>query len=327
MPRQIRVEYPGAIYHAMSRGDRREDIFVQDVDRHDFLRTLAEACDKTSWQVHAYCLMRNHFHLVVETPNANLVAGMSWLLSTYTNRLNKRHNLVGHVFSGRYKALLVDGSETGYLKTVCDYTHLNPVRAKLLQSEDRLVSYPWSSLIWYLATREHRPSWMRVDRLLGEHGIQEDSAKGRQEFDARMEARRSEDDAEALKPVRRGWYLGSEDFKNQLIERMGSKLTGNHSGELREEDAQAKGRRILAEELECLGWSSEDLKEHRKNHPAKLAIGARLRKETILSIKEIAALAALGTLNTANANLRRRIRSESQDSRRLPPDKTPEYMD
>ena len=92
MPRKVRVEYPGAIYHVMSRGDRREDIFHDDVDRQDFLKTLAEACQKTGWQVHAYCLMRNHFHLVLETPEPNLVAGMRWLLSAYTIRLNHRHN-------------------------------------------------------------------------------------------------------------------------------------------------------------------------------------------------------------------------------------------
>ena len=84
MPRKLRVEFPGAIYHVMSRGDRREDIFRDDVDRQDFLKTLAEACQKTGFQVHAYCLMGNHFHLVVETPEANLVAGMRWLLGTYT---------------------------------------------------------------------------------------------------------------------------------------------------------------------------------------------------------------------------------------------------
>ena len=151
---------------------------------------MAEACQKTGFEVHAYCLMRNHFHLVVETPDANLVAGMRWLLSNYTLRLNHRRKLTGHVFSGRYKALIVEGSGNGYLKTVCDYVHLNPVRANLLKPEDRLVAYPWSSLIWYAAAREHRPFWIRVDRLLGEHGIQEDSAPGRQEFERRIEARR-----------------------------------------------------------------------------------------------------------------------------------------
>ena len=88
MPRMLRVEYAGAIYHLMSRGDRREQIYYDDVDRQDFLKTLAEACQKTGFEVHAYCLMRNHFHMVVETPDANLVAGMRWLLSNYTLRLN-----------------------------------------------------------------------------------------------------------------------------------------------------------------------------------------------------------------------------------------------
>ncbi len=138
MPLKLRVEYPGAMYHVMSRGDRREDIFLDDVDRQDFIKTLAEACQKTAWQVHAYCLMGSHYHVVLETPNANLVAGMAWLQSTYTIRLNHRHKLFGHVFSGRYKALVVDGSGHGYLKTACDYVHLNPARAKLLTAEQPL---------------------------------------------------------------------------------------------------------------------------------------------------------------------------------------------
>ncbi|MCW5551587.1 MAG: transposase [Verrucomicrobiae bacterium] len=109
VPRQLRVEFPGDICHVMTRGDRRENIFRDDVDRQDFLKTLAETCQKTGFQVHAYCLMGNHFHLVVETPEANLVAGMRWLPSTYTIRLNHRHKLCGRMFSGRYKALLVEG--------------------------------------------------------------------------------------------------------------------------------------------------------------------------------------------------------------------------
>jgi REP element-mobilizing transposase RayT len=116
------------MYHVMSRGNRGDAIFLDDVDRHDWLKTLAEACLKTGWQVHAYCLMSNHYHLVVETPNANLVEGMAWLQSTYTIRLNHRHKLFGHVLSGRYKAQLVEGSGGGYLRTACDYVHLNPAR-------------------------------------------------------------------------------------------------------------------------------------------------------------------------------------------------------
>jgi len=304
MPRKLRVEYPGALYHLMSRGDRREDIYLDDVDRQDFVKTLAEACQKTGWQVHAYCLMRNHYHLVLETPNANLVAGMAWLQSTYTIRLNHRHKLFGHVFSGRYQAQLVEGSGNGYLRTACDYVHLNPVRARLLKAEDRLLAYPWSSLPWYLAAPEHRPGWLRVDRLLGEHGIQRDTAAGRREFERRMEARRLDAaDQAGLSALRRGWCLGGAGFRNELLEKMEGQLGEHHSGELRRETAEAKAERIVAEELRRLGWKAADLATRRKSDPDKLAIAARLRKETTLSLKAIAARVHLGTSKSANARL------------------------
>ena len=304
MPRKLRVEYPGAMYHVMSRGDRCENIYLDDVDRQDFCKTLAEACQKAGWQVHAYCLMRNHYHVVLETPNANLVAGMAWLQSTYTIRLNHRHRLFGHVFSGRYKAQLVEGSGNGYLRTACDYVHLNPVRAGILKAEERLLAYPWSSWPAYLAAPEHRPQWVRVDRLLGEHGLQEDTAASREEFERRMEARRLEEtDPEALKVLRRGWCLGSQEFKSQMLEKVEGRLGEHHSGELRCETAEAKAERIIGEELSRLGWSRAELATRRKSDPGKLALAARLRQETTLSIKGIAARVHLGTSKSANARL------------------------
>ena len=114
MARKLRVEFEGAVYHVMNRGDQRERIFVDDEDRRLFLATLGEACAKTEWQVHAFCLMSNHFHLVVETPRSNLSAGMRWFLGTYTGRYNRRHRLFGHLFSGRFKALNVDAASPGY---------------------------------------------------------------------------------------------------------------------------------------------------------------------------------------------------------------------
>jgi putative transposase len=315
MPRAMRVEYPGAIYHVMDRGDRREDIFVDEVDRQDWLKTLAEACQKTGWQVHAYCLMRNHFHLVLETPHANLVEGMRWFLSAYTIRLNHRQKLFGHVFSGRYKALLVEGSGNGYLKTACDYVHLNPVRAHLLGSEERLLAYPWSSFGWYLAAPEHRPAWIRVDRLLGEHGIQQDSAAGRQEFERHLEARRLEEaDEEELKPLRRGWCLGSEAFRQEMLERMDGKLGENHSGELHRETAEQRANRIVSEELTRRGWKESDLATRRRSDPGKLAIAERLRKETTLPIKWIAARVQIGTTKGAKSVLHRLAHPRHQGS-------------
>src|SRR6266536_3560459 len=220
MPRKLRVEYPGTIYHLTNRGDRREPIFKDDEDRKLFLTTLCECCGKTDWQVHAWCLMLNHFHLVVETPRANLVAGIKWFLGTYTSRFNRRHKLFGHLFSGRYKALLVDGSGDGYLKSVCDYVHLNPVRARLLEARQKLSDYRWSSYGEYLKTPGQRWPWLRVDRLLGEWGIPKDSAPGREQFELMVETRRASEDPAELKKIRRGWCYGSAAFRAELLAAM-----------------------------------------------------------------------------------------------------------
>ena len=101
MARKPRIEYEGAIYHVMSRGNRGDAIFLDDKDRETFVDTLEEACAKTGWQVHAFCLMGNHYHLLLETPEANLVAGMKWMQGTYTQRFNSRHKLWGHLLQGR----------------------------------------------------------------------------------------------------------------------------------------------------------------------------------------------------------------------------------
>jgi len=304
MPRQIRIEYEGAIYHVLSRGNRQQAIFLDDVDRQDFLKTLAEACQKTGFAVHAYCLMKNHFHLVVETPQANLVAGMRWLLSAYSLRLNHRHKLFGHVFSGRYKALVVDGSGEGYLRTVCDYTHLNPARAGLLGPGSRLLEYPWSSFGYYLAEPRHRPRWLQVARLLGEHGIGKDTAAGREEFERRMEARRREEgDAAEWKGLRRGWCLGSRQFQERLLQRLQGKLGEHHSGALRRESAWARAEAIIGEQLRRLGWKEAELERRPKSDAGKMALAARLRRETTLSIGEIAQRLHMGSRKTLSSKL------------------------
>ena len=300
MARKLRVEYPGAIYHIMNRGDRREPIFLDEADRRRFVETLAEACAKTGWQVHAYVLMPNHFHLVVETPQPNLVAGMKWLLGTYTSRFNRRHKLFGHLFSGRYKALIVDGRGAGYLQSVCDYVHLNPARAKLVPAEQPLKTFVWSSWPAYLLAPSKRPVWLRVDRWLGEWGIPKDSPAGRQRLEAALEARRGAEEGEAFQAIRRGWCLGEETFRQELLARMSERMGAEHYGEERALTAEARAEQIIAEELQRRRWQAADLKTRRKGDPAKVALAARLRAETTLTVGWIAERLGMGTRGHLN---------------------------
>ena len=295
MARKLRVEYPGAIYHVMNRGDRREPIFKDDEDRQRFISTLGEGCAKTGWQVHALCLMLNHFHLVVETPGANLVAGMKWFLGTYTARFNRRHKLFGHLFSGRYKSLIVDGAGTGYLRTVCDYAHLNPARAKLLQPEQPLREYRWSSWPEYLKAPHKRPEWLRVDRLLGEYRIPQDSAAGRRRLEEAVESRRAEEDGEVYQSIRRGWFFGGKALKEELLEQVSAKQGAWHYGEELRESAEAKAERIVTEEMKQRKWDDGTLAARRKGDGEKLAIARRLRQETTMTLAWIAARLKMGT--------------------------------
>jgi putative transposase len=294
MARQLRVEYPGAIYHVMNRGDRREAIFQDDQDREGFLAALAEVCGKTGWAVHALCLMGNHFHMVVETPQGNLVAGMKWLLGTYTGRYNRRHKVFGHLFSGRYKAVVVDGSGGGYFKTVCDYVHLNAAGAKLLTQPARLCEYAWSSWPEYLKPPGKRWPWLRVDRLLGGYAIPKDSAAGRRGLEEALEERRGQESATAYQGLRRGWCIGGETFREELRRRMQERMGPEHYGPARQETAEAKAERLVKEELKRLQWRELDLARRAKGDPGKVALAARLRVETVMTVKWIAERLRMG---------------------------------
>jgi putative transposase len=140
MARPLRIEYDGALYHVTSRGNDRKAIFKDDNDRELFLDTLAKVAERFHWICHAYCLMNNHYHLVIETPDGNLSKGMRQLNGVYTQTFNKRHGRVGHVFQGRFKGILVQ-KDTHFLE-VCRYVVLNPVRAKTIQHPRQ---WKWSS--------------------------------------------------------------------------------------------------------------------------------------------------------------------------------------
>ena len=160
MSRPLRLEYAGALYHVTSRGDRREDIYDNDADREAFLAILTDVCATYNWVCHAYCLMSNHYHLMIETPDSNLSKGMRQLNGVYTQKFNRNHNRIGHVFQGRYKAILVE--KDSYLLELSRYVVLNPVRAGMVRSAKE---WPWSS---YRATvgQSAPPKCLNVEWLL-----------------------------------------------------------------------------------------------------------------------------------------------------------------
>jgi hypothetical protein len=213
------------------------------------------------------------------------------------------------LFSGRYKSLLVDGSGDGYLKTVCDYVHLNPVRARLLRSEEPLRAFRWSSFPEYLKPPAQRFAWLRVDRLLGEMRIPQDSVAGRRAFERRMEERKTQAEGAEFKAVRRGWCLGEASFRRELLEQMSQRVGAHHYGAERQESSEAKAERLVAEELKRRGWSEARLSETAKGDPEKLQIARRLRMETIMTLRWIAKRLKMGSW-TYVSNLLARVKSE-----------------
>ena len=184
-----------------------------------FLETLGEACEKTGWRIHAYVLMGNHYHLLVETPEGNLVAGMKWLQGAYTQRYNSRHKFFGHLFQGRYKAVTVEGRMKHYFEVVSTYIHLNPARAGLIGiGAERLKRYRWSSYPWYLNRAGKPAGWLSRERVMGSLGLGPKDVKG---YEAYIEGRVLELGSKAgrkeleeeWQALRRGWYVGMKDLQ------------------------------------------------------------------------------------------------------------------
>jgi len=173
MARPLRLEFPNALYHLTSRGNARLPIYEDDEDRDGFRATLSTVVARFNWICHAYCLMGNHYHLMVETPDSNVSAGMRHPNGVYTQRFNQRHGRVGQVFQGRFKAIVVD--RESHLLELCRYVVLNPVRTGMVT---RVETYPWSS---YRATAglEPVPSWLTTDWVPSQFGRQSRRAQAR----------------------------------------------------------------------------------------------------------------------------------------------------
>ena len=339
MPRSLRLEFPGAYYHVMARGNRRETIFHDDDDRRFFLATLSEACAMTGWRVHAWVLMGNHNHLFIETPEANLVAGMSWLQNTVTRRYNVRHQAWGRLFGDRYKAIVVDGADTYHYRTLADYIHLNPVRARLVlpKKGQSVLDYPWCSVAggWALPPGK-RPKW-----LVAEEGLERfdlpDTVVGRRRMVERLDRRAVEeeikncglpvvpDDVDArCSHLRRGWYWGSQEFAGKLRE-LAEKLLKERKRVTRAyrkapqvtAHSVAQAERWLAEGLQAAGLVAKDLAGLKGSDPRKLALAELLWKGTTVSQDWIAEKLSMRSAANVSQQLRRLDRERTLGN--LPP--------
>jgi putative transposase len=170
MARPLRLELAGSVHHVTSRGDGREAIYLSDADRDVWLEVFGQVCERFNWVCHAWCQMTNHYHILIETPEANLAQGMRQLNGVYTQRFNRAHDRVGHVFQGRYKAILVE--RDSYLLELARYVVLNLLRAKMVQ---RLDAWMWSS---YPAAcgQTASPAWLQTGWILGQFGLHRASA-------------------------------------------------------------------------------------------------------------------------------------------------------
>ena len=249
MSRPLRLEFPNALYHVTSRGDRREGIYEDDTDRIAFLNIFASVIDQFNWSCFAYCLMDNHYHLLVQTPDANLSKGMRQLNGVFTQAYNRRHNKTGHLFQGRYKAILVD--EDAYLLELSRYIVLNPVKARMVKLAG---NWQWSSY-QAMTGKIAAPQWLSVNYLLSQFSKQRKTAiRKYEEFVA---------DGVLNGPI---WgqlnnqiYLGDASF----IERVQKHLGVQHEGsQIPKVQKRAKPGALSEYEVNAVNWNDAIVKAY-----------------------------------------------------------------
>jgi len=278
MARKPRLEFEGAIYHVINRGNYRKDLFSEQGSAAAFEKALGESCEKCGWVIHAYVLMSNHYHVALETPGANLVAGMAWLQGTFANRFNRFHGERGHVFQSRYQSILIE--EGRPLLGLVNYIHLNPVRAGLVDVAN-LKEYAFSSYPKFFGRR--MPGWLCRERFLGSLDFP-DSVSGMNKYAQYLETVEEKDPGKHDELTRRycaGWAVASaeyrKDIKAMYAERSESKeWQGADVMEMRE----GKWERELEGLLSRAGKTNGDIETAPKSAKWKVEIAREMKKKT-----------------------------------------------
>lgn len=304
MPRAPRIEFPGAVYHVLNRGNYRQDLFTIHRTGAAFEEALLETAERFNWKLHAYVVMPNHYHIAVETPGANLSTGMQWLQSVFANRFNQFRSERGHVFQGRFKALVVEPGSN--LTRVIDYIHLNPVRAGLIRLED-LCRYRPSSFACFFLPRRSRPKCL-TDSGWRETGGYAPGRRGVERYGADLAVKNPEL-LQSGKQIEvefcRGWAIGGDKFKEQLLESSGDPdlLIGvDHLGTVRV-DHERFWNDQATELIAASGHSESDVINDRKSADWKLEIATRLKAKTSVSNPWLARRLDLGHPSSASKNI------------------------
>lgn len=249
MARPLRIEFEGAVYHVTSRGNARSDIYLSDDDREMFLEVLAHVVDRFGWVCHAYCLMSNHYHLMIETPQANLSRGMRQLNGMYTQRFNREHGRSGHVFQGRFKSIVVD--KEAYLLELSRYIVRNPVAAGMVKD---VGEWPWSSYR-ETAGESKQPVFLHTDWLLSQFGRTKARARA-----AYKDFVRKEEGSGLWDQLNGPDILGSDEFRSSL-QQSGDRAGGEVPKRKRLLRHLPLGE-IASEEREQSAWMREAYQEH-----------------------------------------------------------------
>ncbi len=309
MPRKLRLEYANACYHVINRGNYRRDLFAGQGAAEAFERCLFEAAARFGWRLHAYVIMRNHFHLAVETLEPNLSEGMKWLQGTWAVRFNRYRGEVGRPFQGRYKGLHVEPGHA--LAQVAHYIHLNPVRAKMVQAEE-LTNHRWSSLWWF--ARKDRPACLQGETVLGESGGLPDTAAGWRRYGAYLDVVAEEESKLREKKfgrLSRGWAVGSKEFRADLKKELtASAFTGGRVELLgADREAHREVRREWWEEklvaaAKALGVALDRLPAQ-KSAPAKVQLAAVMKLGSSVSNGWLAERLQMGQTASVSQYVRR----------------------
>lgn len=312
MPRPLRVEYAGACYHVINRGNYRRNLFDGKGAAEAFVRTLGETAERFRWRVHAFVVMSNHFHLAVELTEPNLSEGMKWLQGTWIRRYNALRQLIGRPFQGRYKALHVEPGHA--LAQVCHYIHLNPVRAKLCRAT-AAANYPWSSLPRF--TAKERPAWLEAATLLAEAGDLPDTAAGWKKYGTYLAFLAEDEPAKktlVAQRLSRGWCVGTGNFKSDL-----RKQAAARGAELERfvglapEEAKAERHEAWEETLQRLARAAKiDLEKlpAKKSAEPKALLAAAMKRATSVSNAWLAERLAMGEPASASQFARRLMLTE-----------------